>query len=353
MKAITIESPNKISLIDISKPMPQYGEVLCKVIKAGICGTDYTIYSGRLSEGNESSVRYPLQPGHEWAGLVVSVGTGVKTINIGDRVIGDTCISCGQCYDCLNGRYAACREVRAVGTVNQAWSGAMAEFFAFPAKHLIRIPDNISYEAAALAEPAGTAMYAIQHAPVKLGDTVVILGTGPIGLSAVKLSKIYGATKIIGVGRGEFKLSLMRQFGATHLINTLNQNVVAAVDQITAAEGADVIIECSGSVELFDHCIDLVRFGGKIAVIAFYESSTPFNINKMIFKNASYFPVPGCFAMLKPLLKLMEAGLLDLTSMITHHGNLSDVPLFISDHERSKSKVIKVMIDVADEFDTK
>jgi 2-desacetyl-2-hydroxyethyl bacteriochlorophyllide A dehydrogenase len=343
MKAVRLFGPRDVKVVELPNPVPGYGEVLCKVTRCGICGTDYAIYSGDFSAVQDGRVKFPLQPGHEWCGVVIEKGEGVTTLQIGERVAGDTAISCGQCYECLTGNYVGCKHLRSVGTLN-AWDGAMAEYVVFPARHLFKIPEGVGDDNAALAEPATTAMYAVDHAPIKPGDSVVVFGTGPIGVAAVSLAKIYGASKVISVGRSDFKLDLCRSLGATASINTTRQDVTGTINQMTSGKGVDVVIELSGAVELFNAGIQVIRPGGVISVVAFYNKPTSFFIDDMVFKNVTYKPVPGGFGMTAALFKLMEAGQVDLSGMITHRCSLDEVPQEIEKIKTSDPQKIKVMI---------
>ena len=152
MKAARLFGKNDIRIMEIETPVPKAGQVLCKVKRCGICGTDYSIFNGAF----KSMISYPMTLGHEWSGVVETAGPGTAFAP-GDRVAGDTCVSCGVCYDCLVGNYVRCKKRRSVGTIF-TWDGAYSEYVLFPARHLFRLPDHVDFENGAMLEPAATAM---------------------------------------------------------------------------------------------------------------------------------------------------------------------------------------------------
>ncbi|MFH1009551.1 MAG: alcohol dehydrogenase catalytic domain-containing protein, partial [Candidatus Latescibacterota bacterium] len=156
MKKARIMGPKDIRVMEVPTPEPGPGEVLCRVVRAGICGTDYAIYTGELSFVKSGQISFPMTPGHEWSGLVTRVGRDVAGFQPGDRVVGDTAVSCGTCYDCLMGQYGRCRDLRCVGTIH-TWDGAYAEYMVMPARHLFHLPDSVSWDNGAMVEPAATA----------------------------------------------------------------------------------------------------------------------------------------------------------------------------------------------------
>ncbi len=213
MKAARLIEPNRIEFQNIPIPELGFNDVLCDVKSAGICGTDLAIYSGESLFVKRNLVKFPLTLGHEWSGIVNQVGEGVKTFKPGDRVVGDTAISCGVCFECLKGTYLNCSNAHPVGTVN-AIDGAFAESIIMPERHLFRLPDNLSFHQGALVEPVATGAYSVERGGDKPGDVVVVQGTGPIGLAAVQYAKLAGAAKVILTGRKIKKLDIGKKLAA-------------------------------------------------------------------------------------------------------------------------------------------
>ena len=179
MKAARLIEPLRIKIMDIPTPEPGDRDVLIKVKYVGICGTDYSIYSGESSFVKDGSVRFPLTMGHEWSGVVVKTGKHVKKVKPDDRVVGDGTVSCGVCEACLKGDYNTCSDLRGVGTI-KTWDGAYAEYILMPERAVYKIPDGVSLEEAALVEPSANALYA-EEGRCKTHDSVLVIGTGPMG----------------------------------------------------------------------------------------------------------------------------------------------------------------------------
>ncbi len=346
MKAVRIYGPNDARLVDVPTPEPGPGEALCKVVRSGICGTDYSIYTGEFSFVKSGAVKFPMTPGHEWSGVVEEVGSGVENLKPGDRVVGDTMVSCGTCYDCLMGQYGHCWKLRCVGTIN-TWDGAYAEYILMPARHLFHLPDNVSFDQGAMIEPAATALYAVTLAGVKAGDTVLVQGSGPIGIMAARLSKLAGAAKVIITGRKEFKLRVALNLGIDAAINVTEVPLDQAIRAHAGDWGVDRVIEASGSTELFRESLNLIKPGGTIAVVAFYEQMVDgFDIDRFVFGDVTIRGVAGSLGMYMPILKLMSSGMLDFGSLITGRYRLDEAPRALQ-HMKEKSETrIKLMIDI-------
>ncbi|MFA6176104.1 MAG: alcohol dehydrogenase catalytic domain-containing protein [Phycisphaerae bacterium] len=345
MKAGRIFGAYDLRIVDVPKPSPQPQEVLCRVVRAGICGTDYAIYTGEFSFVKKGMVPFPMTPGHEWSGVVTEIGSDVTNFKVGDRVVGDTAVSCGKCQECLVGQYLHCKNLRCVGTIN-TWDGAYAEYIIMPERHLFHLPDSVSFDNGAMVEPAATALYSVVLGEVKIGDTVLVLGSGPIGIIAAKLAKLCGASKVGIAARKDFKLQKALDLGVDVTINTTNISLAEGVRQSFGEWGVDKIIEASGSTELFKESLNLVNPGGVISVVAFYEKMVDnFDIDKFVFGDIKIRAVAGSLGMYKPILRLMATGMLDLSSIITSRHTLSEVPEVLKNMVSTNSMRIKQMIE--------
>ena len=340
MKAVRIFGKNDIRVVEMDMPKPSYGQVVAKVKRCGICGTDYAILDGAF----ESMIDYPMTPGHEWSGEVIEVGAGVNNVAVGHRVAGDTCVSCGSCYECLTGNYMSCKTKRNVGTTH-TWDGAYSEYILFPARHLFKLPKSVDDDNGALLEPAATAMLSVVQARVGLGDNVVVHGTGPIGIAAALIAKLSGAAKTVITGRKDFKLRLAEKMGVDHAVNTTKQDMCTAVHDISEGQGADVVIEAAGSMKLMKDSFKVAASGARIAVVSFFEKEVGLNIDDAVFNNISILPVAGNIGMNMPTLRLMASGRLDLRSMITGRCTLDEVPDTLANLKTDNEKKIKIMID--------
>ena len=343
MMAIRTFAPGDVRVVEEDIPTPGPREAVCKVVNVGICGTDYNIYKGEF----EYMVDFPVRPGHEWSGIVEAVGSEIDYLKPGDRVIGQTGIGCDKCDNCIHGDRFKCTNFQSVGTVH-AWPGAMCEHELFKAVDLLKLPDSISFEQGALVEPAGNAMMGISQSGITFGSTVLILGTGPIGVAAVAICKAYGAKTIISVGRSDFKLDLCKQFGATHVINTnRDKNVSEIVREVTGGEGVDVTLEISGSKMLFEEAIKSTKPRGSIEMIAFYDSPYNMDLTDFSFRGLTLRSSGGgAWGYFDKVVTLMENGKIDLTPMITHRCSLSEAADEIRNFKVDNDKKVKVMIQV-------
>jgi threonine dehydrogenase-like Zn-dependent dehydrogenase len=287
-------------------------------VYSGICGTDLGIYGGRLSFVKSGGVKFPVRIGHEWAGVVESVGAEVAGFKPGDRVISDSGATCGVCADCLEGDGSHCANGRPLGTIN-AWDyGSFAEYILLPEWNMYRLDDDVSLEQGALIEPSTIALSGIDAIGVNGEDAVLVTGTGAVGLSAVALSKALGARKVIVAGRKQFKLDIGLSVGADVAINLAREDMAEAVMRETGGRGATKIVETSGSADLYDKAVDCARGGGTIALLGFYEdvAGRPFDLDRIVLRNLIVMGANGG-RLAGRVMALMAEGRLDLAPLVT------------------------------------
>ena len=345
MKAARIFGANDMRLVTV--PVPELGphDILCKVKRAGICGTDHSIYSGEFSFVKNGAIKFPMTPGHEWSGVVAAVGSAVGEFRLGDRVVGDTCVSCGTCVNCLLGGYQNCEKIRCVGTIN-TWDGAYAEYIVMPDRHLFHLPDSVSFDAAALVEPAATSLKAIKCAGVQIGETVLVHGSGPLGLLAAKLAKLSGAAKVFVTGRKEAKLKVALAFGADVAINTTRESFADVIARHTPGGKVDRVIETSGATELLLQSLNLIRVGGALAAVAFYDKLIDgLDIDKLVFGNITFQGTSGSTGMYQPVIALMATGALDVEPLISGRYPFSALPQKFTELKSQDATRIKWLIE--------
>ena len=346
MKAARLFGPGDMRIVDAPIPELRAHDVLCRVVRSGICGTDYAIYSGEFSFVKSGGVKFPMTPGHEWSGVVERVGPEVTLLSPGDRVVGDTGVSCGACNQCLLGNYYACAESRSVGTVN-AWDGAYAEYIVMPDRHLFPLPERVSFDNGAMVEPAATALFAVMRAEVRIGDTVLVHGSGPIGITAAKLAKLMGAAKVIITGRKDVKLKAALALGVDAAVNTTKEPWADAVRREAAPYGVDRVIEASGSTQLLTESLPLVKLWGVVSAVAFYERPVEgFNVDQLVFGNLTLRGSAGSLGMYPIILKLMDCGILDLSSLITGRYPFAKVVQAMADMKEKNETRIKLMLEM-------
>lgn len=343
MKAARLFGPKDLRIVDLPIPQLGAGDVLCKVRRACICGTDLAIFSGNCSFVRSGEVDFPMTQGHEWSGVVAATGSGVTRFHPGDHVVSTNGISCGKCPECLVGNLARCKNSRSLGTVH-AWDGAFAEYVRIPERNLFLLPDKLSFEEGALLEPATVAYSGILAANVHAGDTVLIHGSGPIGIITAKLAKTVGASKIFLTGRKAYKLNKGKEFGADITINTTAESVSDVLARETIDGKVDRIIETSGAIELLQDSFLRISGGGTIAVLAFYEHPLPeLAIDQIVFRNISLKGVADASRTHIPILRLMETGNLCLSPLISgRYGfeNILDAYRDMADGGETRIKMI-------------
>jgi len=345
MKVLKILGKNRIDFFDEEIPEVGPRDVLTRVRYCGVCGTDVSIYSGETSLVRDGLIKYPVIPGHEWSGIVEAVGSEVEDVKAGDRVVGDTVVSCGFCKSCLSGNYMKCDKLRCVGTVN-AWDGAFAEYTLFPARHIYKIPDSIPLDEAATIEPAALAMNAIYKSNFKAGQTVLVIGTGAIGLVSVRLTSASGASKVILSGRKDVKLETGRIMGADIAVNINKENLKETVMRETGGEGVDLVIEASGAVSALREALDMVKIDGTIALLGFYEEKVnELNVDKAVFNCIKVIGIAGSPSMYTPVIDLMASGKVSFKHIITHRYAFKDAVEAFKDMKGKNDTRIKILVE--------
>ena len=254
MKSVCLKSPGDILLIDIPSQRRGQDEVLIKVRSAGICGSDIGAY-----KGVNPLVSYPRIIGHEIAGEVVEVDDDEKTFKVGDRVILEPYVYCGQCYPCSIGHTNCCENLTVRGVHIE---GGMAEYVSHPRHLLHKVPDSIPWHLVPMAEPLVIGMHAVKQGETKAGQHVVITGAGQIGLLAAQYALTLGAIPIV-VDPVDERLALARSLGVVHTLNPVSGDAVAGILSITQGRMAEVVIECSGAAPAIRGAVDYVSYAGE------------------------------------------------------------------------------------------
>jgi 2-desacetyl-2-hydroxyethyl bacteriochlorophyllide A dehydrogenase len=318
MKAIKFAGPEKIRIADIPIPEAGDGEVLAKIVYAGICGTDLDLLTGDMVHIKNGFTVYPLVPGHEWAGTVEAVGSRVTGFRPGDKVTSDVSLGCGSCDYCRMGRYNLCPNREVVGSYRNR-QGAFAEYIAIPVRHLYRIPDSVSLEEAALTEPAGTAAYAVQKAGELMGLTVLVIGDGPIGQLAAQLAKQNGAARVMMAGSWDEKLAVAEHNGTDAIMNYHRDDIVTCSKDASGGLGPDVIIESSGNPETLNQAVTVLRPGGKIVCVSWYgDMDVSLRMDRAIAKDCSIIGALASPNTFDAVLAYMASGTLNVKPLVTH-----------------------------------
>ena len=317
MRALVKESETSaMRLAEVPRPEPKAGEVLVKVRAAAVCGTD--LHIARWTPwAQRAGIRLPLIMGHEFSGDVVALGPDVTGVKPGDYVAGETHVPCGQCFQCRNGLQHICGNLKLFGIHRD---GCFAEYATIPAICAHRIPRTIPPNVAAMLEPLGTSVRAaLEVHPA--GETVAVLGCGPIGLFAVAAAKAVGAARVIATDVREERLKLAQAVGADLALDARRVNVAESILQETGGVGVDAIIEASGSVPAIEGAWKYLRKGGKVALIGLPSEPVRVNLGPdVIFKEARIIGIHGreMFATWTKMEHMLERGLLRVDPVITH-----------------------------------
>ena len=320
MKALVKKEPMKgIWMEDVPVPEVGVNDVLIKIKKTAICGTDLHIY--KWDEWSQKTIKTPMTIGHEYVGIVAEVGAGVQKVKVGDRVTGEGHIACGQCRNCRQGKQHICESSIGVG-VNR--DGAFAEYLCIPATNVIPISDDIPEDIVSFFDAFGNATHtALMFDTV--GEDVLITGAGPIGMMAAAIVRHCGARKIFITDVNEYRLDLAKRMGATHPVNVAKEKLEDVMAQAGIVEGFDVGLEMSGNGAALNQLIKSMRNGGKVALLGIAGPGTVIDWNDVIFKGLTLQGIYGrkMFETWYKMGAMIQAGL-DLTPMVTHRFNYRD-----------------------------
>ena len=320
MKSLVKLKPEPgIWLSDTEKPVMGHNDLLIKINKTAICGTDIHIYN--WDEWSQKTIPVPMVVGHEYAGEVVDMGQEVKGFDVGDRVSGEGHITCGYCRNCRGGRTHLCRNTVGVG-VNRA--GAFAEYLVIPAYNAFKLPDEISDDLAAIFDPFGNAVHTALSFDL-VGEDVLITGAGPIGIMAAAVAKHVGARHVVITDINEYRLDLARKMGATRAVDVSKENLKDVMNDLGMTEGFDVGLEMSGVPMAFTGMLESMNNGGKIAMLGIPGSDMAIDWSQVIFKGLTIKGIYGreMFETWYKMASLIQSGL-DLSPIITHHYNIDD-----------------------------
>jgi len=321
MKAVVLTAPSQHEVRD-DVPVPKPGplEVLCKVEAVAICGTDVHIYEGRFPGRWPKS--YPFIPGHEWAGTVVEVGDGAKQLNWreGDRVAGTSHAGCGYCRMCSIGRYNLCDNYGREPLHHQYGhysQGADAEYVVHSIKSVFKLPADLELKYGAMVDTASIALHSVKRPGINAGDTVAVVGAGPMGLLTADCAYALGASQVVLTGSGE-RLRKAAEFGFA-TVDYRASDVVAEVKRVTDGKGAHVAIDCGGTTSSIRQAVDIVRKGGRVAFTGVpTEGDTALPMQKIVLEEIDLFGVRANRNTMDEVIPLIVSGRVRVKPLVTH-----------------------------------
>lgn len=340
MYCITLKKPGILEEGFCKIPEPKKGEVLIKVRRVGLCGSDATIYYGK-----HPYVSYPLIMGHEFSGEIAALGEGVDNLKTGQRVAVIPHLVCGKCDACRNEIFNFCEELRCTGAEAD---GAHCQFKVMPSVMAIPIPDNLSLDDAAMIEPASVALHAAKRGEIKKGDTVLIVGAGPIGLFALQSVRVLGASRVFIADIDEKRLELAKALGADGVINPEKEKISEAISRLAGSiKAVDVFFDCVGQKgEILEEIILMAKRGSRIVIVGVLQMN--YNIPHLpdfvqhelrLSGTTMYTPVDY-----REMIGYLSSGRITTRGMITHHFPINDVIKVFKDFvENRKEYYFKII----------
>lgn len=308
-----------IWMVDAPQPELGHNDVLIKIKKTAICGTDMHIF--KWDEWSQKTIPVPMTVGHEYIGTVAAIGQEVRGLKIGQRVSGEGHLVCGHCRNCRAGRRHLCRNTVGVG-VNR--TGAFAEYLVIPAENAFPIPDDIPDDIAAIFDPFGNATHTALSFDL-VGEDVLITGAGPIGIMAAAICRHVGARHVVITDVNPYRLQLALKMGATRAVNVANESLHDVMTSLGMTEGFDVGLEMSGVPSAFRLMLDTMNHGGKIAMLGIPPSECSIDWNKVIFKGLVIKGIYGreMYETWYKMVSMIQSGL-DISPIITHRFSVDD-----------------------------
>ncbi|MFI5399513.1 MAG: zinc-binding dehydrogenase [SAR324 cluster bacterium] len=358
MNCWVLGGPGELAFTEKAVPRPGPAEVLVRVDAIAVCATDLEIiYHGppALIEGGPPYHKNFI-PGHEYMGTVVKLGQGVDEFTVGDRVTVEIHAGCGRCSRCRQGMYTSCLNYgKNYGTQNKGHrangfttDGGFAQYAVNHVNTLVHIPDDMSDAEATLVVTAGTAMYGLDvMGGLIAGESVAVLGPGPIGLMGVGVAKALGAQPVILTGTRDARLDKGRMLGADHVVNVTKENAVAAVRKLTRGGGVDFVLECSGAAQALNDAVHMVSRGGRVCLAAFPPEQVPVDVAHIVRNNIYVYGIRGeGKSATHRAAALMAQKRFDAKLIHTHTFPLEHVPTAIRYAKDRVEDAIKVVVQM-------
>ena len=331
MYAIKYDGPRKVQCVEIDKP-----QALIKVRSAGICGSDIGAF-----RGTNGLVTYPRIIGHEVAGEILSIPEhNKKGLKAGDHVIVDPYLYCGSCYPCSIGRTNCCTDLKVLGVHAE---GGMSEYFVHPADMLWKLPKDMPWELAPIAEPLTIALHGIHRGGLKAGEHVAIIGAGPIGILAAMAAIAYGAHPIM-IDLVDERLEAARKLGVRYTVNSGREDTAAKVSEYTGGRMAELVMECSGANPAVRSALDLVSNAGRITLTGWPKKETPLPTDVITKKEVDIRGARTSANEFEEAIDLIHTGKVDARKILTKVVTIKEAPGTIIDIEKNPGDYMKVNV---------
>ncbi len=337
MKAVRIVEPFNVECIDAPKPEPKPGEALLKIEAAGICGSDIGAF-----RGTNNLVSYPRIIGHELSGVVVSIpDDNPKGIKPGDKVVVEPYVYCGHCYPCRIGRTNCCTDMHTLGV---HIDGGMCEYFCHPAHMLVKMPEGMTFEQGAMAEPLTISMHGIHRGAFKAGEYCVVIGAGPIGLGAAMTAQAYGGHAIL-LDVVQERLDFAKNVtGIEYVINSGKEDATKKIAEITNGDMAQLVIECSGANQAIRATLDYASNAGRIVFTGWPKKETSLPTDVITKKELDLRGGRNSAGEFEEALELIQSKRVDMPKMLTKTVSPDEAPDVIRDIEKNPGNYMKVVV---------
>lgn len=339
-RAAYMTAVKKMEIREIPMPEAAEDEIVLKVEYVGVCGSDAHFFESGERKGKAFDLPFIL--GHECAGTVVAVGKHVKNLVLGDRVCFEPQITCGTCVYCRSGHYNMCPDVHFPSV--PPYDGMLRDYVAIPAHLAYRLPENVSTREGALIEPLAVGLSAAERGEVSLGKTVVILGSGCIGLVTMMACRAMGAGKIIVSDLFSKRLDKALELGADAVINAKEESVEDRVMELTDGVGADVVFETAGNPHTAAQTAALVRRCGVVVMVGNINGETPYRFMDLMYKEGEIRTIYRYHNNFPTAIRAVSTGLIDVKKIVSHEFDFQDVQAAFDNSLYNRQDVIKAVI---------
>ncbi len=343
MLQATMVEPGKIVFDDVAIPEIGNDEVLIKVMRIGICGSDIHVYHGK-----HPYTSYPIIQGHEFSGKVVKIGKNVRSFNKGDRVVVQPQVVCGVCYPCRTGHYHICDNLKVMGFQTDGWA---REYFKAEESKVLTMPEGLTYDEGALVEPLAVACHALKRAEIDIfNKNILVLGAGPIGNLVAQAARAKGANKVMITDISDYRLNLARDCGLDIAVNVKEEKLEKVISEEFGPDKSDIVLECVGAQPTITQAVNNARKGSTIIVVGVFPENASINmgfvqdrelklIGTLMYKEEDYVEA----------IELIAGNKIITDKIITGHFHFKEYDKAYQYIEKSKDKVMKVMIKVGEE----